>query len=140
MDDYWQKVQDMNQDKILTEIESLTKRLYQLSEASPIWNQVAGMLDNAHERHRDLMEFQRAEMDTTPDVLNIGDVDAVVYTPDYSKAELLTNIAKFYYDKDGPIDETPKQEQEQRSTPQDAPQEISQEFTIDVPKFGAKTK
>ena len=84
MDDYWTKVQAMNQDKVLTEIETLTKRLYQLSEGSPIWNEVKGMLDDAHERHRDLMEYQRNEMDNIPDVLNIGDVDSVTYTPDYT--------------------------------------------------------
>ena len=139
MDDYWQKVQAMNQDKVLTEIESLTKRLYQLNEASPIWNQVKGMLDDAQERHRDLMAHQHNEMDNIPDVLNIGEIESVVHTPDYSKEELLTNIAKFYYDKDGPIEEQPIKEQEQ-PIKQPGPQpEASQEITIDVPKFGAKT-
>jgi len=139
MDDYWQKVQAMNQDKVLTEIESLTKRLYQLNEASPIWNQVKGMLDDAQERYRDLMAHQINEMDNIPDVLNIGEIESVVHTPDYSKEELLTNIAKFYYDKDGPIEEQPIKEQEQPIKQPEPQPEASQEFTIDVPKFGAKT-
>lgn len=134
MDNYWQKIQDMNQDKILTEIETLTKRLYRMPEGSPMWRQLSGMLDEAHERHRDLLEFQRLEMDTTPEVIEIGEIDTTVYTPDYTKEELVHDIASFYYDKNGPIEERTQE----RSTQQVPQTEASQEFTIDVPKFGAK--
>ena len=141
MNDYWQKIQDMNQDKVLSEIETLTKRLFRLPEGSPMWQQVNGMLDEAQLRHRDLLEFQRAEIDTTPEIIEIGEIDTTVYTPDYTKEELVHNIASFYYDKNGPITDNTQQEQvieDPKLPTQNSEPQPSEEVTIDVPKFGAK--
>jgi len=147
MDNYWEKVQTLNEDKLFEESKNITTKLYAMSEASPMYNQLQGMLDMISERQRDLVLLAREEIDKTPDVLDIGQIDSVVHTPDYTKSELLTYMANFYYDKNGPIAE-PKTQQQQAQTPtlttqleQSAPQpapEQSQEFTIEVPKFGAK--
>tara|TARA_R110001606_G_scaffold39881_2_gene109485 strand:+ start:1322 stop:1759 length:438 start_codon:yes stop_codon:yes gene_type:complete len=145
MDNYWEKVQTLNEDKLFEESKNITTKLYAMSEASPMYNQLQGMLDMISERQRDLVLLAREEIDKTPDVLDIGQIDSVVHTPDYTKSELLTYMANFYYDKNGPIVE-PKTQQQQAQTPttqleQSAPQpapEQSQEFTIEVPKFGAK--
>jgi len=99
------------------------------------------MLEEAQLRHRDLLEFQRAEIDTTPDIIEIGEIDTTVYTPDYTKEELVHNIASFYYDKNGPITDNTQQEQvieDPKLPTQNSEPQPSEEFTIDVPKFGAK--
>ena len=147
MDNYWEKIQTLNEDNLFEESKKITTKLYAISQASPMYNQLQDMLEMINERQRDLVLLAREEINKTPDVLNIGQIDAVVHTPDYSKAELITYMANFYYDKNGPIVE-PKTQQQQAQTPtlttqpeQSAPQpapEQSQEFTIEVPKFGAK--
>ena len=145
MDNYWEKIQTLNEDKLFEESKNLTTKLYAISKASPMYNQLQDMLEMINERQRDLVLLAREENDKTPGVLNIGQIDAVVHTPDYSKAELITYMAKFYYDKNGPIVEPQMQRQQEQqytiqpeqSAPQTAPEQ-SQEFTIEVPKFGAK--
>jgi hypothetical protein len=147
MDNYWEKIQTLNEDKLFEESKNITTKLYAISQASPMYNQLQDMLEMINERQRDLVLLAREEINKTPDVLNIGQIDAVVHTPDYSKAELITYMANFYYDKNGPIVEPQMQRQQaqtptlttqpEQSAPQPAPEQ-SQEFTIEVPKFGAK--
>ena len=147
MDNYWEKIQTLNEDKLFEESKNITTKLYAISQASPMYNQLQDMLEMINERQRDLVLLAREEINKTPDVLNIGQIDAVVHTPDYSKAELITYMANFYYDKNGPIVEPQMQQQQaqtrtlttqpEQSAPQPAPEQ-SQEFTIEVPKFGAK--
>ena len=149
MDNYWEKIQTLNEDKLFEESKNITTKLYAISQASPMYNQLQDMLEMINERQRDLVLLAREEINKTPDVLDIGQIETVVHTPDYSKAELITYMANFYYDKNGPIVE-PKTQQQQSQTPtltlttqpeQSAPlpaSEQSQEFTIEVPKFGAK--
>ena len=79
------------------------------------------------------------EIDKTPDVLEIGEIVSEVYTPDYSEQDLITTLTNFYsktkttkkLTKD-PIP-NPVQQPVQQSIAEPSP-----EFTIEVPKFGAK--
>ena len=141
MSDFFDKVQAMEStDKIFEEIKTLNEKLFKLNEASPMWQQVKGMIDICHHRQQELMAHQMEELDKTPDVLEIGEIQSQVYTPEYSEQELLTTLTNFYSKED----KTKKLKINPEPSPAPVKQPVKQapvpssEFTIDVPKFGAK--
>ncbi len=141
MSDFFDKVQAMEStDKIFDEIKKLNDKLFRLNEASPMWQQVKGMIDICHHRQQELMAHQMEELDKTPDVLDIGEIQSHVYTPEYSEQELLTTLTNFYskeeVTKKLTIDTAPSPTHTEQ--PAQRVSEPSTEFTIEVPKFGAK--
>jgi hypothetical protein len=141
MSDFFDKVQALEStDKVCEEIKVLNEKLFRLNEASPMWQQVKGMIDICHHRQQELMAHQMEELDKTPDVLEIGEIQSQVYTPEYSEQELLTTLTNFYSKED----KTKKLNINPESSPAPVQQPVKQapvpssEFTIDVPKFGAK--
>ena len=140
MSDYWQKIQDMDSDKLFEEIKKLNDKLYKMDQNSPMFQQVRGMLDMCSERQSDLMARIMENNDKTPDVLEIGEIESVVYTPEYSEQELITTLSNFYTQKKEKKPLTVKPEQTAEPVPQpkvEQQQQPSSEFTIEVPKFGA---
>lgn len=106
--DYWEKVQSLKEEEVLEEIKKLHDKYFKLNENSPMRNQLKNMLDIAQNRYTDIQVFRKfdaiaeEEKDTT---IEIGTIDSVEYVPDYTKDEILTHMAKFYYDSKGPIKE-----------------------------------
>ena len=94
MNDYFTKIQKMETtDAVFEEIKKLNDKLFKLNEASPMWQQVKGMIDLCHARQQELMAHTMEKLDKTPT----------------------------------------------RPTPvQEPTYKPSTEFTIEVPKFGAK--
>lgn len=143
MSDYWEKIQEMDSDKLFEEIKKLNDKLYKMGQNSPMFQQVRGMLDMCSERQSDLMAVIIENNDKTPDVLEIGEIESVVYTPEYSEQELLTTLSNFYTQKKEkkPLTVTPEQRAKTVSQPKVEQQpQPSSEFTIEVPKFGAKNE
>lgn len=141
MADFFDKVQNMDSDKLFEEIKSLNEKLFKMSENSPMRHQVMDMINVCNQRQSDLMAHQIEELDKTPDILDIGEIESVVYTPEYSEQDLLTTLSNFYTQKKIKKTLTKQPEQnvaptvQQTTTQTPAP---SPEFTLDVPKFGAK--
>ena len=139
MSDFFERVQTMNSDRVFEEIKTLNEKLFGLNESNPIYHQIRDMIEVCNLRQSDLMAVQMEEVDKTPDVLDIGEIVSEVYTPDYSEQDLITTLTNFYSNtkttkkltKD-PVP-NPVQQPVQQPIPQPSP-----EFTIEVPKFGAK--
>jgi hypothetical protein len=141
MSDYWGKIQEMDSDKLFEEIKKLNDKLYKMDQNSPMFQQVRGMLDMCSERQSDLMARIMENNDKTPDVLEIGEIESVVYTPEYSEQELITTLSNFYTQKKEKKPLTVKPEQTTQTVSQSKVEQQPQpssEFTIEVPKFGAK--
>ena len=141
MSDYWGKIQEMDSDKLFEEIKKLNDKLYKMDQNSPMFQQVRGMLDMCSERQSDLMARIMENNDKTPDVLEIGEIESVVYTPEYSEQELITTLSNFYTQKKENKPLTVKPEQTTQTVSQSKVEQQPQpssEFTIEVPKFGAK--
>ena len=141
MSDYWEKIQEMDSDKLFEEIKKLNDKLYKMDQNSPMFQQVRGMLDMCSERQSDLMAIIIENNDKTPDVLEIGEIESVVYTPEYSEQELITTLSNFYTQKKEKKPLTVNPEQTVQPAPQSKVEQQPQpspEFTIEVPKFGAK--
>ena len=135
MSDFFQRVQTMNSDRVFEEIKTLNEKLFGLNEASPIYHQIRDMIDVCNMRQSDLMATQMEENDKTPDVLDIGEIVSEVYTPEYSEQDLITTLSNFYSKTKIKKKLTP----EPVANPvQQSVAEASPEFTIEVPKFGAK--
>src|SRR6056300_116668 len=99
MADFFDKVQNMDSDKLFEEIKTLNEKLFKMSENSPMRHQVMDMINVCNQRQSDLMAHQIEELDKTPDILDIGEIESVVYTPEYSEQDLLTTLSNFYTQK-----------------------------------------
>lgn len=139
MSDFFERVQTMNSDRVFEEIKTLNEKLFGLNESNPIYHQIRDMIEVCHLRQSDLMAVQMEEVDKTPDVLDIGEIVSEVYTPDYSEQDLITTLTNFYSNtkttKKLTKDPVPNPVQQPVQQPIAQP---SPEFTIEVPKFGAK--
>ena len=142
MSDFFDKIQAMDStDKIFEEIKKLNERLFRINEGSPMHEQLQGMIETCHMRQTELFAGQMEASDKTPDVLEIGEIESTVYTPDYDEQNVLTTLTNFY------SKETVTKKLTKQPEPAPAPlvqqpvqhtPEPSTEFTIEVPKFGAK--
>ena len=94
--DFFEKVQTMNEDKLIEEMQNLNKKLFSIRKEGDIRQQVENMLGIVQDRYNTMMALKRIEADKTPDVLNIGEIEEVVTTPDYSQNELITYFSHFY--------------------------------------------
>jgi len=144
-DDYFFKVQQMNEDELLTEMQKLNTKLYSFTAENQIRLQIEGMLNLVNTEHQARMAHARMKADKTPDVIDIGEIEEVVVTPDYSKTELITHFSNFYSGDDiakknkfkKPVTST------RRTTPpvilpKDRPlKDVPTTGIGDIPKFGA---
>ncbi len=94
MFDYYAHVLEMNEEKLVLEIEKLTKRIVATNPTSPIFNQLKSYLDMANSVYNDRQVARRVKTEDT--VLDIGEMESVEYTPDYSKKEILEELVKTY--------------------------------------------
>ena len=127
----------MKEDVLFEEMKKLNQKLYAINQTSPMFQQITDMLAMCKERHKDLILEYKEKNDKTPEILEIGEIESEVYTPEYSEQELLTSLTNFYskekVSKPLRVDANPEPAPEVKTTP-----EPSTEFTIEVPKFGAK--
>jgi|TARA_B100001094_G_scaffold329846_1_gene393569 hypothetical protein len=95
-DDYFFKVQQMNEDELLTELQKLNTKLYSFTSETGLRLQIENMINLVSEEHQGRMMQRRVAQDKTPDIIEIGEIEEVVVTPDYSKTELITHFSNFY--------------------------------------------
>ena len=86
-DDYFFKVQQMSEDDLLTELQKLNTKLYSFTSETGLRLQIEGMIDLVNQEHQARMAQRRMAQDKTPDIIEIGEIEEVVETPDYSKTE-----------------------------------------------------
>jgi len=144
-DDYFFKIQQMNEDDLLTEMQKLNTKLYSFSAENGLRIQIENMLSLVTQEHQARMMQRRVAQDKTPDIIEIGEIEEVVETPDYSKTELITHFTNFYSGDEitkktkikKPITST------RRTTPpvllpKDRPlKDVPTTGIGDIPKFGA---
>ena len=98
MFDYYTHVNSMTEDKLHDEIRMIYDRLFVTNPASPVYDQLQGMLEMA----QDALGDQHASRHSNPEsdgVINIGEIDSVVNEIDYSKQELLDILVTSYIKK-----------------------------------------
>lgn len=101
MFDYYDYVNKLPEDKLVTEIDKITKRILATAPTSPVINQLQGMLDLANQAYQDSLFKARVKVEDT--VIDIGEMESVDYIPEeYSKDELMIEIVRSYTSKDTP--------------------------------------
>lgn len=98
MIDYYDKVQRMSEKKLSEEHARLVKMLTKTNPTSPVYQQLLNMHDTLEEA---ILErtLARNITDTTDEVIDIGEIQSDVHTPDYSSDELLNVVVQQYIDK-----------------------------------------
>ena len=98
MEDSYIKYQGMSLDDLLDEIEKINKQLFKLREGSPMYNQVRNMRDlaDATYREKSLLAMQKANKNPPSEIIEIGEIESVEYTPDYDDNTLLDNVVESY--------------------------------------------
>lgn len=99
MFDYYNHVNSLSEEKLIAEIDKITKRLLKTSPTSPVATQLSGMLEMANQAYQDSLFASRIKKEDT--VTDIGEMESVDYIPEeYSKDELLIEIIRSYTGKD----------------------------------------
>ena len=95
MEDYYSKVYNLPEDKLVAEIERLNKQLFKMSGNSPMYNQLLEMVRTAQTAYDELAFRQRVKVEEAK-VIEIGTIEHEVIIPDYNTETLLTAIVDQY--------------------------------------------
>lgn len=94
MEDYYSKVYELSEDKLVAEIERLNKQLFKINATSPIYNQLIDMINIANNAYDELSFKKRTPIEDK--IIEIGTVEQETFTPDYSKDVLLNAVVQQY--------------------------------------------
>ena len=141
--DFFDKVQGMDETELTNELTILYKKISTIQRDGGIRLQIQNMIDIVKDRYQTLQMLKQNEKDKSPDIIEIGTVQEIVHTPDYSKDEILTHFSSFYSgDKvsekktiEKPVTGTARTTPPM-ITPADRP--INTDDIGDVPVFGSK--
>ena len=147
MSDYYFNIDGLSNDQILTEMETLRKKQFTVKSETPIWYQIQDMIDFCTQEYQARVMRDRVSKEKTSDVMEIGEIDSVDYTPDYSERDTFVEMVSFYSgDKISKQQDKIKKATE-RMTKSLAPQPVPVKRTepinnpskidISIPKFGA---
>ncbi len=96
--DYYTKVSSMTDDKIITEIQNLQKKLYKIHPESPMYSQMLELISIAQNVHEERL-FKQRFSNVKDEVVDIGEIEEVVYTPNYDADDLLRAVVELYRKK-----------------------------------------
>ena len=93
-----EEFEKMSPEKLLDKIQELNKRLFKMSPSSGMYSQMRAIINEAQAAYQDHLALSRFQaMDEEADsVINIGEIESEVYTPDYSDNIALDNIVQSY--------------------------------------------
>lgn len=94
MFDYYSQLQNMSQEKLSNEIEKLTKKLLMISQTSPMYEQILGMLDMAQGVYSENIMVSTIKKEDA--VIDIGEIESTVQEHDYTQEELLIAVVQEY--------------------------------------------
>jgi hypothetical protein len=96
MMDYYLKYVNMDEEKLLDEIEMLNKKMFKVS-SGPIRQQLLQMAQAAEAQYKEIQMKRRIKKEDT--VLEIGNIESVETNTDYTKEELVNVTVQAYIGK-----------------------------------------
>lgn len=96
--DYYTQIQGLAEDKLVSEIEKINKKLFMMNPGSGMYNQLLGMLEIAQTALAEI-GYTRRIKDKSDSIIEIGTVEEHIVTPDYSTDELLNAVVEQYTGK-----------------------------------------
>jgi hypothetical protein len=100
-EDYFLRIQSLSQDKLLDEERRIYDLIFKISETSPMYNQLWDMLGTVHASLREKQFMERQGKQPDSEIIEIGKIEEVVYTPEYNSQELLLAIVNQYTNRPG---------------------------------------
>jgi len=93
-----QEFEQMTPDKLLDKITELNKRLFKMNQRSPMYNQMRAIIAEAQTVYQEglMMAKFEAQEQERDEVINIGDIESEVYTPDYGDRTVLDTVVNSY--------------------------------------------
>ncbi len=93
-----QDFEQMSPEKLLDKITELNKRLFKMNQRSPMYNQMRAIIAEAQTVYQEGLQMARFEAQESgrDEVINIGDIESEVYTPDYGDTSVLDTVVKSY--------------------------------------------
>ena len=93
-----EQFEQMTPEKLLDKITELNKRLFKMNQRSPMYNQMRAIIGEAQAVYQEGLAMAKfnAQNDERDEVINIGDIESEVYTPDYGDATVLDTVVKSY--------------------------------------------
>ena len=91
----------MNAEKLHEEEKRIYDLLFKISETSPVFAQLQDMLDQVQEAKYELQVRKQYE-NKKDQVIDIGKIEEIVYTPNYNADELLNAVVTLYLSKKEP--------------------------------------
>ena len=90
--------EQMDQSKLLDKITELNKKLFKMSPGSAIYPQLRAIIGEAQQVYQESIAVQmyNAQNEEKDDVLNIVEIESVVYTPDYGDNTILDTVVQQY--------------------------------------------
>ena len=94
-----QEFEQMDQSKLLDKITELNKKLFNMNQRSPIFNQLRGIIGEAQQVYQEHLAIQRYDQDNEErsSVLNIGEIESEVYTPNYTEGNPILDVVVSSY-------------------------------------------
>jgi hypothetical protein len=82
-----QEFEQMDQSKLLDKITELNKKLFNMNQRSPVFNQLRGIISEAQQVYSEKLAVDRynAQNEERSEVINIGEIESEVYTPNYEE-------------------------------------------------------
>jgi len=93
--DYYTKIAEMSDDDLTAELKRLNDALFKMNHNSPMFSQLQDMLQLATDQRQERF-FMARNKNLKDETLDIGEMESVDYTPDYSKQELLNVTVEAY--------------------------------------------
>jgi hypothetical protein len=94
MIDYYDKVQAMNEEQLMTELDSLDKKLFKLNPGSAMYDQLLTMRETVDFAIREQMMKRRVKTEDT--VLDIGTIESTIDEPEYNKSDIVSILVHNY--------------------------------------------
>jgi len=93
-----EQFEQMTPEKLLDKITELNKRLFKMNQRSPMYNQMRAIIGEAQAVYQEglMMAKFNAQNEERDEVINIGDIESEVYTPDYGETTVLDTMVKAY--------------------------------------------
>ena len=96
--DYYDKVRSLSEKDLIKEIETLTKRVIASVPGTQTYDQLVNLYHIANEAYNELL-MTSSMGEIKDEVIDIGEMEESVYTPDYTRAELLDAVVDQYVSK-----------------------------------------
>jgi hypothetical protein len=97
--DNWERFQQMEDQALSSEIERLTKLLFKQRTGSALYRQIAATIHMAKKvagEKNQIKQFREANKTPKSQILDIGEIESITYTPDYNRVELLDAVVQAY--------------------------------------------